>query len=415
MGKLSAIKVQKASTGRYVDGDGLYLTVNASGSKQWSLRVVMPSPEGGKGTLREFGLGSANAVSLVDARAKAAEWRALAKQGIDPKLRLVADRRAQAQEEARYGRTFKVVATDYLAENSVGWKNAKHRAQWEMTLREYAYPHLGAMPVDEIKASEIMATLKPIWLKTPETGRRTLQRICTILDWANIQDWRSHPAPSRKALAKALPPQPKKGGSHFARVEINDAPAIFKKLLNANETVARLALQFGILTAARSGEIRFAKWNEIDVPNATWTIPAERMKAKKLHVVPLCADALDLLERAKEFQRGIGGYIFPGQGGNAMSDMTLTKAQKLIAPDTTQHGWRSTFRDWVSEETAFSGDLAEAALAHVVKNKVEGAYRRGNLLEKRRKLMLAWANYLMGRTANVESINAARATKDAAA
>jgi integrase len=418
MGKLTALKVSKATRGRYIDGDGLYLTVNEGGSKQWSLRVVMPSPDGGKGKLREFGLGSANSVSLADARAKAAEWRGLAKQGIDPKVKVSADLRAQAIEQARFGRTFKSVASAYLAEkdatSGIG-DNAKHRAQWEMTLRQYAYPQLGEMPVDEIRAAQIMTALKPIWLRTPETARRTLQRICTILDWANIHEWRNHPAPSRKAITKAMPSQPKKGESHFARVEIVDAPAVFKKLQKSNETVARLALQFGILTAARSGEIRFAKWNEIDDASANWTIPADRMKAKKMHVVPLSAEAGQLLERAKAFQRETEGYIFPGLGGNAMSDMTLTKAQKLIAPNTTQHGWRSTFRDWVSEETSFTGDLAEAALAHVVKNKVEGAYRRGNLLEKRRDLMAAWANYLMGRVDNVESIEEARAKREAAA
>ena len=209
--------------------------------------------------------------------------------------------------------------------------------------------------------------------------------------------------------------QPKKGDKHFAAVEHDAAPAIFANLRRSNETVARLALQFGVLTAARSGEIRFAKWPEINLDNATWTVPADRMKAGREHVVPLCADALDLLERAKGYRHEVDGLIFPGQGGNAMSDMTLTKAQKLIAAGTTQHGWRSTFRDWVSEKTNFSGDLAEAALAHVVKNKVEAAYRRGNLLEKRRDLMAAWANYLMRRVADVESIEEARAKKEAAA
>lgn len=415
MGKLTTLKIKNATSGRYVDGDGLYLTVNASGAKQWTLRVAMPSPDGGKGKLREFGLGSATSVSLVDARAKAAEWRAMAKQGIDPKIKLATDRRAQAFEAARFGRTFEVVSRDYLVENRAGWKNAKHVAQWEMTLREYAYPHIGTFPVDEIRASDLMAALKPIWLKTPETARRTLQRICAILDWANIQDWRSHPAPSRTAIAKALPAQPKKGENHYSRVEIADAPAVYCKLQESTETVARLALQFGILTAARSGEIRFAKWPEIDAANATWTIPADRMKAGRIHVVPLSADALGILERAKSYCREVDGYLFPGQGGNAMSDMTLSKAQKLIAPDTTQHGWRSTFRDWISEETTFSGDLAEAALAHVIKNKVEGAYRRGNLLEKRRDVMAAWANYLMGRSAVVENLDDARAKKEAAA
>ena len=415
MGNLTAIKVKNATRGRYIDGDGLYLNVTESGSKQWSLRVVMPSPDGGKGTLREFGLGSANSITLVDVRAKAAEWRAMAKRGIDPKIKLATDRRAQAFEAARFGRTFEVVSRDYLVENRAGWKNAKHVAQWEMTLREYAYPHLGTLPVDEIRASDLMASLKPIWLRTPETARRTLQRICAILDWANIQDWRNHPAPSRTAIAKALPAQPKKGESHYSRVEIVDAPSIFAKLRSSNESVARLALEFGILTAARSGEIRFAVWSEIDTDNATWTIPAERMKANKMHVVPLCSDALALLRRAESYCREVDGYIFPGQGGNAMSDMTLSKAQKLIATGTTQHGWRSTFRDWISEETAFDGDLAEAALAHVIKNKVEGAYRRGNLLEKRRDLMAAWANYLTGRTADVESLDDARAKREAVA
>ena len=415
MGKLTALKIKNADRGRYVDGDGLYLTVNEGGSRQWSLRVAMPSPDGGKGKLREFGLGSAQTISLADARAKAAEWRVLAKLGIDPKVKLATERRAQAIEQARFGRTFKMVAEEYLNDNREGWRNLKHRTQWEMTLREYAYPSIGALPIDDVSASDIRAALKPIWLKIPETARRTLQRICAILDFAHVEELRKYPAPSSKAIAKSLPLQPKKGERHFAAVEHAVAPTVFAALQNSVPTVARLALQFGILTAARSGEIRFAKWSEVDPVNLTWTVPADRMKASREHVVPLCPDAVLILERAKLYCRAVDGYIFPGQGGNAMSDMTLSKAQKLIAPSTTQHGWRSTFRDWVSEKTSFSGDLAEAALAHVIKNKVEAAYRRGNLLEKRRDLMAAWANYLSGREAMVKSIEEARAKKEMAA
>lgn len=414
MGKLTALKVKTAPRGRYIDGDGLYLNVTESGSRQWSLRVVMPSPEGGKGTLREFGLGSANSVSLVDARAKAAEWRAMVKQGIDPKIRLAAERRALAQEQSRNARTFRKAAEEYICWAETSWKNDKHRKQWSSTLEQYIYPKFGDLPVNDVDASIIMDTLKPIWMAKKETARRVLQRVCSVLDYSHIRQWRDHDAPAR-AIRKGLGPQQRKVKHHPA-VGGKDAPAFYASLQNATPTVARLGLEFAILTACRSGEIRHARWLEIDFSKKLWTVPGARMKGHERddHVVPLSNAAIDVLERAKPYQRANDSLIFPGLGGNAMSDMTLNKAQKLLAPNTTQHGWRSTFRDWVADYTTFEGDVAEAALAHVVKDETEAAYRRTKYLEKRIPMMAAWANFLTGRSAIVESLDDARAKKEAA-
>lgn len=415
MGKLTALRVKTAPPGRYVDGDGLYLKVNEGGSRQWSLRVAMPNPDGGKGTLREFGLGSANSIALADARLKAAEWRALAKRGIDPKIKLAADRRALALEQARNARTFRFAALEYIAREEKNWKNEKHRRQWTSSLEAYVFPKFGDVAVNDIDAATVMDALDGIWLSKKETARRVLQRVCAVLDYAHIRNWRDYDAPVR-AIRKGLGPQKKKVRHHPA-VDVKQAPSFFALLRASPQTVARLGLEFAILTACRSGEVRHARWTEIDLANRLWTIPGERMKGTERddHVVPLSDAAIDVLYRASPFRKFDDAIIFPGLGGNAMSDMTLNKAQKLIAPETTQHGWRSTFRDWVADETKFEADVAEAALAHVVKDQTVAAYLRTKYLEKRIPLMAAWASFLLGEGADVKNIGDARAKRDMAA
>ncbi len=259
------------------------------------------------------------------------------------------------------------------------------------TLTAYAFPHIGDVKVSEVTGPMIRNLLSEIWLSKPETARRVRQRIGTILDWAYASGFRESEAPMR-AITKGLPRQPKKDG-HFAAMPYADVPA-FMVTLQARESFSRLALEFAILTAARSGEVRHAVWDEFDLEAKLWTIPKERMKANREHVVPLCARAVKIIERCAELRLRNGAIVFPGiRNLQPLSDMTLTKLLKEMKQPYTAHGFRSAFRDWVSEETEHPSDVAEAALAHVVANKTEAAYRRGNLLEKRRVMMDAWAAY----------------------
>lgn len=411
MTRLTSISVKNAKPGRHADGNGLYLFVRPSGSRQWVLRVVVASLENQKGKRSDFGLGSALTLPLADARIKAAQWREIAKSGRNPSAVVKKEAKASLVEENKRAVTFKLAAERAFETLSPGWKNAKHRAQWINTLRTYAYPALGACLVNEIGAPEIIDALSPIWLAKPETARRTKQRIETVLDFSHSREWRDSESPS-KAVQLGLPAQPKRD-RHFPAVAIADAPKVLGNIENATSTMGRLALRFVIHTVARSGEVRGARWGEIDQDNQIWTIPADRMKAGKEHVVPLTASTRAVLNEVQLLEPGNESYIFPGARGGMLSDMTMTKSQKIVAPNTTVHGWRSTFRDWVAEETNFAGELAEMALAHAIGNRVEAAYRRGNLLEKRRSLMAAWEAYLTGSRSKVASIHEARQRKTA--
>jgi integrase len=268
----------------------------------------------------------------------------------------------------------------------------KHEAQWLRTLEMFAWPTLGDIRVSEITGPMVRNVLAEIWLAKPETARRVRQRIGAVLDWAYASGYRETEAPMR-SITKGLPRQPKKGDSHFAAMPYADVAA-FMIRLNERESFSRLALQFVILTAARSGEVRGATWSEVDFDAALWTIPPDRMKAKREHVVPLSKPALRVLRRCNDLRSGDEQLIFPGiRPRQPMSDMTLTKLLRELKVPVTVHGFRSSFRDWVSEETDVQGEVAEAALAHTVPNKTEAAYRRGSLLEKRRALMCDWARF----------------------
>ncbi len=412
MGKLTALGVKTAvAAGRYEDGDGLALVVKAAGTRSWVLKTQV----GGK--RREFGLGSAKSVSLAEAREKADAVRRQYRSGLDP----VAEKRKVEVAVP----TFRAASQQAHGEQQAGWRNAKHRAQWLSSLEAYAFPSLGSTTVDKIDGPMIRDALLPIWLDKPETARRVRQRIGAVLDWAYAKGHRATEAPMR-SLSKGLPRQPKKDG-HFAALPYEDLPALMRTL-GETESIGRLALQFLIFTAARSGEVRGARWSEIDMAAAVWTVPAERMKAGKQHLVPLSAPALGVLKRMAEVASD--DLVFPGITGRAtdvanpgrgrpgaltrvvgkrpMSDMTLTKVLRTAgATDATVHGMRSTFRDWAAEQTAFPGEVVEAALAHTIQNKVEAAYRRTNYLEKRRGLMDAWASFLAARPANVVSLSSA--------
>jgi integrase len=377
MGKLSVSAVKAATRpGRLGDGDGLFLVVYPSGSKSWVCRVQK------NGNRRDFGLGSASKVPLSLARDRAREIRTQMEMGLDP----VFERR-----KAKGVPTFKEAAAKVLAAHRKTWRNEKHEGQWLQTLTAYVFPHFGEQKVSEITGPMIRNCLAEIWLEKPETARRVRQRIGTVLDWAYASGYRESEAPMR-AITKGLPRQPKKDG-HFAAMPYEKVPAFILKL-RQRESFSRLALEFAILTASRSGEVRGAAWEELSVENKLWTLQKDRMKAHREHVVPLCPRAIRILERCAELRYKDCPLVFPGARGNSpLLDMTLSKLLKEMNEPYTAHGFRSAFRDWVSEETQHQSDVAEAALAHAVKDKTEAAYRRGNLLEKRRLLMADWAAF----------------------
>lgn len=378
MGKLTTGKIRSLSEpGRYSDGDGLFLEINGKGAASWILRVQTG------GIRRDFGLGSAKSVSLKDAREAAFVMRSKVAQGIDP----VAERKQERIEIP----TFRKAAELVHEENQLAWKNGKHQDQWIATLKSYAFPKMGNLLVSEIEGPLIRDVLAPIWLAKPETARRVRQRIGTVLDWSCAKGYRATEAPMR-SVSKGLPRQPKKD-NHFAALPYPAVPDFLEKL-GERETVSRIALEALILTAARSGEIRSATWSELDLDAALWTIPAERMKMGRTHVVPLAPEALAAFERAKKFKVGASDLVFPGQNvKKPLSDMTLLKILRDMDLGVTVHGFRSAFRDWVAEQTDYSGEIAEAALAHTVSNKVEAAYRRTDFLDKRRLLMGEWAAF----------------------
>tara|TARA_B100001179_G_scaffold228934_1_gene213786 strand:+ start:91 stop:1236 length:1146 start_codon:yes stop_codon:yes gene_type:complete len=379
MGKLTAMGVKNLTEpGRYSDGEGLILKLAAKGKGSWIVRIQAD------GKRRDFGLGPLSELLLADAREAARALRKEVKAGVD----VLAER----EKEALVIPTFSDAAKLVHEEHKAAWKNGKHQAQWIKTLETYAFPTLGDKLVSDIEGPAIRDALSPIWLTKPETARRVRQRIGSVLDWACAKGFRETEAPMRSVL-RGLPRQPKKQG-HLSAMPYQELPAFFT-WLRGRSSVGRLALEFVILNASRSGEVRGACWNEIDLKKKLWTIPAERMKAGTAHIVPLSEAALDVLKRAKAFRSPVSDLIFPGQNPRRhLSDMTLLKILRDKGHDYTVHGFRSSFRDWVAEKTNYPGEVAEAALAHTITNKVEAAYRRTDYLEKRKPLMADWAKFV---------------------
>lgn len=380
MGKLTALKVKALTEpGSYVDGDGLMLVIGATGAARWKLRATIA------GKRRDVGVGSLKVLSLADARAKAAELRRQIALGLDP----IAGRKKVVDPIP----TFKEAAGRVHEEQKASWKNGKHQDQWINTLTTYAFPKLGKRLVSEIEGPLIREVLLPIWLSKPETARRVRQRIAAVLDWSYAKGYRPTEAPLR-SLSKALPRQPRKDG-HFAALPFTDVPALIKRL-RERSSAGRLALEALILTAARSGEIRGARWSEVDLDAALWSVPAERMKMGRTHHVPLSAQAIDVFRRAEALRVPCSDLVFPGQRPkNPLSDMTQLKVMRDMETGVTVHGFRSAFRDWVAEETSYPGEVAEAALAHSIPNKVEAAYRRTDFLAKRRAMMAEWGAFCL--------------------
>jgi integrase len=390
---LSAAKVRMAGPGRYGDGGGLYLLIRAPETKFWVFRYRL------HGRSREMGLGPATGpapVSLADARRKAVEAHHLVREGVDPLERRDA-LRAEARAKAARQMTFGQVAEAYLKAHEAGWRNPKHRRQWRSSLHTYAAPVLAPLAVAAIGTGEVMRVLEPIWREKPETASRLRGRIEAVLDYAAARGWRGgeNPARWRGHLANLLPSR-----ARLARVEHHAALpwreiAGFMARLAEQKGIAALALRFTILTAARTGEVIGARWAEMDLGNALWTIPASRMKAGREHRVPLSEPALAVLREAARLGSEPQGFVFPGaRQAKPLSNMAMAMLlARMGRDDLTVHGFRSTFRDWCAEATNTPRELAEAALAHTLKDKVEAAYQRGDLMEKRRRLMEEWAEF----------------------
>lgn len=382
MGKLTSLKINAIKEpGRYPDGGGLMLLVKSSGSRTWVLRMQV------NGRRRDFGLGAYPAITLKEAREGALQTRKAYAAGEDPSRAGRASRAVLAAVP-----TFDDLAVKAHADRKAGWRNEKHRAQWLSSLRTHAFPAIGNKPVDKVTAADVLDLLMPIWLTTPETARRVMQRIGTVLDLAYTNGHRPSEAPMR-AIGKGLPSQPT-NDRHFAALPYADVAALMAKLGEC-DTSGRLALRFLILTAARSGEARGATWGEIDLTAATWTVPASRMKAGRQHVVPLSQAALDVLTTAAKARTGVTGEpIFAGLRGKPLSDMTLGKVLRTaVGGKWTVHGMRSAFRTWVANETDYFGEIAESALAHTNPNKVEKSYKQTDFFEKRKPLMAEWSAY----------------------
>jgi integrase len=380
---LTAMQVRNLNKpGRYADGNGLYLVVDPSGAKRWLLRVVV------QGKRRDIGLGGTSLVSLSEAREKALSYRKLARDGGDPL--------AEKRKEKREIPTFTTAAEQVHAEHKASWKNKKHVDQWINTLKEYVFPHFGETRVDQVYTPDVLKALGPIWLTKPETARRVRQRIKAVLDWAKAAGFRSGENPV-EGVEKALPKQNGRD-SHHEAMPYGQIPAFITNLRASDAgEITRLALEFLILTASRTSEVLQAQWDEFDLDQALWTVPADRMKAGRIHRVPLSGRCLEILKRAKELEAD-SSYVFPGRSANKpLSNMVFLMMLRRMNLDVTAHGFRSSFRDWAAEATHFPREVAEMALAHTIENKVEAAYRRGDLMEKRREMMQAWAGYVTER------------------
>lgn len=405
----SALTVKKVESlkkqGKYLDGQGLYLQITPSGTKSWLYRYDINKKR------REMGLGALSTLSLSEARERRDEYRKLLKQGIDPiehrNAQEAAERASKQAEKAqalinqRQAINFESCAKEFIEQKEVEWKNEKHRQQWRNTLRDYVHPHMGKMRVGNIGKSEVLAVLSPIWTTKTETATRVRQRIEAILDYAKAMDYRTgdNPAAWKGNLDAMLPnPSKLKKAEHFPALPYEEMPT-FMSELRTQQGLAALALRFNILTAARTGQCLKATWEEIDLEKKIWTISKGRMKMRKEHRVALSQAAVDLLEQLPQ----LNSFLFPGTKLNKpLSSMAMSMVlRRMGRTDITVHGFRSTFRDWIAEQTHYPARVAETALAHQLKDKAEKAYQRGDLIKKRFEMMEAWASYCDSHKAKV--------------
>lgn len=392
LNKLTVKSIDKLSRpGAYADGGGLYVQIRSTGTKSWVFRYMLNLRR------REMGLGSLRAISLAEAREKATACRRRLANGLDPIDERDAER-AQRAAEAAKTLTFAQCAERFIAAHEAGWRNQKHAAQWRSTLETYCGPVFGAILVEQVDTELVLKALEPVWAAKPETATRVRSRVERVLDWARVRGHRSgdNPARWRGHLDKLLPTLGKKKRvKHHPALPFRDV-GVFMAKLQKQDGLARRALELLILTAGRTGEVLLARWPEFDLEHAIWTIPAERMKAHREHRVPLSDPAVTLL-RSLPRLRG-EPFVFPAAPGKHLSNMALLAVlRRMHHQEITVHGFRSTFRDWAAECTTFSREVCEMALAHVVSNEVEAAYRRGDLFDKRRQLMTEWSRYCLRR------------------
>ena len=376
---LTAVTVRALNEpGFYADGNGLYLKVIDSGAKRWVQRLLI------KGRRRDIGLGSASLVTLAEAREASLVNRKLARSGGDP---------LRAKKEAEAVLTFAEAAEHVLDLHRPTWRNPKHAQQWINTLSEYAFPKFGKTLVSDVTTSDVLSALSPIWNTKPETARRVKQRIGTVMKWAVAKGWRQdNPA---DAISTALPKQDASKKQHRKALPYSEVAACIDTVKGSGAGLTtKLAFEFIVLTASRSGEARLATWSEFDVAAKEWLVPASRMKAKRAHRVPLSGRVLEVLAEAKSLSDG-GDLVFAGtKQGRPLSDMTLSKLVKELGFEADVHGFRTSFKTWAQERTNFAREVSEMALAHVIQNKSEAAYARSDLLDKRRMMMESWAGFL---------------------
>ena len=388
MGKLTDLKVRKEKVkGCYPDGGNLYLQVSSTGAKSWLFRYMI------NGKAKNMGLGALNAVSLAEAREKAADARNLLSSGIDPQSEKKAKQQKAKLDDAR-SMSFKQCAIAYIDAHKAGWKNAKHAQQWTNTLATYAYPILGDLPVQEIDVALVLKVIEPIWQIKNETADRVRSRIENIIDFATSREYRTgdNPARWRGRLQNLLPaPSKIQKVKHHPALPYADISDFMAELTN-KDGLGALALELTILTATRTSETLNAKWSEFDLQKGIWIIPADRIKAGREHRIPLSAPALKILKNLYEAK--INDFVFPSKKDKPLSNMAMMMLiRRMERTDFVVHGFRSTFRDWAAEQTNYAREVAEAALSHAVGDKVEAAYRRGDLFEKRQRLMNEWAKY----------------------
>jgi integrase len=400
LNRLSAKTVaSKNHPGLYCDGGGLYLQVAAAGTKTWIFRFRSPLSK----KLRDMGLGPLHSVGLPEARDRAAAQRTALLGGLDPIEARDQEGQRKALEAAK-AVTFAQCAASYIESHKAGWRSAKHAEQWTKTLEDYAGPVIGTLPVQDADTSLILKILEPIWAKIPETASRVRGRIENILDWAKARGYRSgeNPARWKGHLNQLLPALSKKHRvTHHKAMPFPEVGAFVSKL-RALSTISARCLEFTILTAARTNEAIEAKPEEFDLTNGTWTVPGSRMKAKKEHRVPLSPRAVEIVREMIGHEQD---YLFPGsRQGKALSNMAMLNLLDRMEVEVTVHGFRSTFRDWAAERTAFPHEVCEMALAHTIPNAAEAAYRRGDLFEKRTALMDAWAVFLDTEQPAVEKV-----------
>ena len=374
---LSAAFLRSAPPGRHADGNGLYLFVQPSGTRSWIQRLLV------RGRRRELGLGSVALVPLAEAREKALANRKLARQGGDP---LAEKRRSQAVP------TFAEAAMRVLEQKRDGWRNPRHPREWISSLRRFAFPRIGKVPVCEVTSADVLEILTPIWHQQAPTARRVRQRLRAVLEWAVAMEYRIDNPCDRIGPVLGLQQDVIE---HMQALPHREVAAVIRTVrVSPALPAARLALEFLVLTAARWGEVRWAEWEEIDRSGRVWTVPAKRAKTNRRHRVPLCGRALEILEAAQALEQGAGPLVFTHGGGRPLHDSQLRRLLRELGVAAVPHGFRSTFRDWAGEETDHPRGVIEAALAHVVRNRVEAAYARSDLFERRRILMDDWARYL---------------------